>query len=231
MKKLLLFALIFSFVATLVDAQSFTATPVTKTVKVDNLSGETTHYIEVTNTSNKVLNLLWKRKVDFITDGWNTMICDVNLCYAPSTNEVAKTSTVAAGATVEFKVLVQPNEIPGEAKVTLTIFEDGNETNTNTVDVYFNGKTVSTKNLTEFSDLKLYPNPVTESFNLSRTDGLGKAVIYNIVGKQLKAFDLKNSSKNYNVSDLPAGMYIIRIFTDGGKVAKTLRFNKRDINS
>jgi hypothetical protein len=72
----------------------------------------------------------------------------------------------------------------------------------------------------------LYPNPVLESFKLSLSDKFNihnmKVTITDMRGKTVKTFGATDS---YNVSDLAAGIYVVRI-TDG-KYTETKKIVKK----
>jgi hypothetical protein len=81
--------------------------------------------------------------------------------------------------------------------------------------------------------IRLYPNPVTDILHVEPGEtgyGNASAVIYGIRGEKL--LDIKNvgyadSSFRINVSDLPAGLYMIRLLS-GDEVLGTGRFIKSD---
>jgi hypothetical protein len=64
------------------------------------------------------------------------------------------------------------------------------------------------------TDVKIYPNPANNMLYISNISGISKVEIYSVVGNLVKSIeDFPNSrgQAGINVSDLPAGMYIIRI--------------------
>ena len=69
--------------------------------------------------------------------------------------------------------------------------------------------------------LKLYPNPVTTFFSVEDT---GKTVrkieIYSIIGR--KERELNTGFQKIDVSDLPKGIYMVKIYTDDAYVVKKM---------
>ncbi len=64
------------------------------------------------------------------------------------------------------------------------------------------------------SAVQIYPNPANNMLYISNIAGINKVEIYSVVGNLVKSIeDFPNSrgQAGINVSDLPAGMYIIRI--------------------
>ncbi|WP_366523626.1 T9SS type A sorting domain-containing protein [uncultured Kordia sp.] len=66
-----------------------------------------------------------------------------------------------------------------------------------------------------------YPNPVTNSFQISSNNSIENVKLYNITGRLLKTF---NERVHYNISDLVAGIYFVNIKTDlGSKVFRLIK--------
>lgn len=75
------------------------------------------------------------------------------------------------------------------------------------------------------SSLRIYPNPATQSFSISKD--VKDITIYDITGKQVKQF-ARNATKNnsYFVADLNTGIYFVRIKNDSNKmITKKLIIN------
>lgn len=77
-------------------------------------------------------------------------------------------------------------------------------------------------------DLQIFPNPFTSHISLGeKASGLvGKILIFNLVGRQMKSFDFVDGEKYY-VGDLPKGMYLIQLLTKKGNILRTKRISKR----
>ena len=75
-------------------------------------------------------------------------------------------------------------------------------------------------------DIKIYPNPATNYISLSNEEQVEKLVIYNIVGRRVKLFNT-NYSNQYDVVDLPTGMYLVRLIGANEKTIKTVRLSKK----
>ncbi|MHC1775419.1 MAG: T9SS type A sorting domain-containing protein [Lentimicrobium sp.] len=67
---------------------------------------------------------------------------------------------------------------------------------------------------TPSADVKIYPNPANNMLYISNVSGINKVEIYSVVGNLVKSIDDFPNSRGQggiNISDLPAGMYIIRM--------------------
>lgn len=75
-------------------------------------------------------------------------------------------------------------------------------------------------------ELRVFPNPATDSFSLVENDLVDKIVLYNIIGREVKTFDYKDNQK-YSLLDLPEGMYFVSMINLEKGVLKTVRISKR----
>jgi hypothetical protein len=67
------------------------------------------------------------------------------------------------------------------------------------------------------STITIYPNPTKDYINISvENDKIENVEIYNLTGKLVK----QEKSNKINISNLPVGMYIIKVETDGGNCIK-----------
>lgn len=81
--------------------------------------------------------------------------------------------------------------------------------------------TVTVLSTEDFSKLgvKLFPNPVQDSFTIQGEVVLEKLGIYNLLGQQVKMF-AKPQQNTFSIVDLPQGTYVIKLQTEKG-VANT----------
>ena len=76
----------------------------------------------------------------------------------------------------------------------------------------------------DIADLKLYPNPTSNSFQI--TEPVENVSVYDITGKFIKAFNGDFPARyKFGVSDMTAGMYLIKIESFEGFVTKRLIIN------
>ena len=66
-----------------------------------------------------------------------------------------------------------------------------------------------------FSNFKLYPNPVKDSFVISYKDeNMLNVSIHNLLGKQVMKTKISSSIETVDVSNLSKGTYIVSINSD-----------------
>ena len=70
---------------------------------------------------------------------------------------------------------------------------------------------------------KLYPNPVNELFTLEIYDkSVASCLIYNSNGQMIKTLNINGNFNTYNISNLKAGLYIIKIPTQSGFIIRKM---------
>ena len=78
----------------------------------------------------------------------------------------------------------------------------------------------------EAYELRVFPNPMTDSFQVVDNIIVDEIVIYNIIGRKIRTFT-HESNKKYSLGDMPDGMYFISLISETEGVLKTLRISKR----
>lgn len=77
------------------------------------------------------------------------------------------------------------------------------------------------------SKLSIYPNPATDFIALSEYTGIHEMVVYNLVGKPMKNFQVTMQDQRFDVTDLPDGVYLVQMLDANKKPIKTQRLSKR----
>lgn len=170
---------------------------------------------------------------DDFPEDWKFQICDINLCYnwdvSRSSTSSFLTNVIPAGATVLYTIKIQNSAstddmvipISGESTGTLKIFG-----NSDFVDPSAETScSVSTENV-DIEDLVIYPNPTTDVFQIKNDANIATVSIYNIVGRQVSSVNHTQGAV-HDVSNLRAGMYLVRLENNNGEVVKAMRLSKR----
>jgi hypothetical protein len=74
----------------------------------------------------------------------------------------------------------------------------------------------------EDNSITLYPNPASESINISSENIIKYLEIYNPLGQKVYQIEVNNKSKSININSLPKGIYIIGVNTEKGYINKKL---------
>jgi len=211
----------------LLNAQTIEVTPATKNVPVDIKVFDTPHYLEIKNNGTKPIRIDWKKTVFYKTEEWGISICDTINCYIPNGPDTAQLyCLINPGTVLEYKIIAYPHETEGEALVGLKIWEYGNEANSTTVEVHFNGL-ISTDN-PELSSLKVFPNPVKDALSLENNQSfeLGDIFVYNAIGALVKQIKSDGFSNRYDISELNDGLYFMKIYSRDNLSSAIKRFVK-----
>jgi Secretion system C-terminal sorting domain len=224
MKYTLLFTLFLTTILRGGAQVTITLTPDVLNTGVLVDSFETRAKATLKNTSTTTKKFTWTRTIKSMTSGWACLVCDKNLCWASTVNTPVDQIELAAGATSNMDVYIRPDKKVGAAVVELKIVEVGNETNTVTGKYNFS-TTTRTRDIKDNNSLRIYPNPTVEYFQITDNDLVEKVVIYNIIGRQMRAYKAVEGMK-YTVNDLPDGLYIIRLLSSSGATVKTVRLSK-----
>ncbi|MEM0994975.1 MAG: T9SS type A sorting domain-containing protein, partial [Bacteroidota bacterium] len=139
---------------------------------------------------------------------------------------IESSSTVTAGSIVEF-FAVEVIELKPDFHA-----QSGSDFSARIDDCeffFFNDETIEqrtdeTNESIERNTLPLlFPNPVGQQLNIR--DGIGQAVIYNMLGQEMQAFEIRDELHSLDVSSLVNGQYVLLILRDSGERV-TLAFVK-----
>ncbi|MEM9849583.1 MAG: T9SS type A sorting domain-containing protein, partial [Bacteroidota bacterium] len=72
----------------------------------------------------------------------------------------------------------------------------------------------------------LYPNPSGSILQLANTQDVKRMIVYNMVGRAVKDFEVE-SETDYDIGNLPNGIYLVGLFDEKGNIIKTVRVSKR----
>ncbi len=179
----------------------------------------------ITNNSSNTITVRWERTEDIISD-WQSFVCDKVLCYLP--NKDFAEFQMEPGETTYFKVTLVPGS-DGSGSVSVDLFDVDNPT-TDRVNFTYYGSTLSSsiKGVTEKKSYSIFPNPANDEFSLKGLNSDIQSIsIFSIVGREVKTFARPVDGQKFNVSDLPRGMYLVRLTGKNDTLIRTLRLNKR----
>lgn len=245
MKKFIPFAflLVFSFYLSAqytleVYPESYQGTFELDLDEEDVLYKDYTVHGHVVNTSNVPIQLRWKIEIIEAPAEWDFQVCDNTQCYGFDV-----TSNVDPALPLDAPVYLEPGDtsildfhvwprlIFGkvEAKIHLTPADDFN--NIITSACYTDVEVIEfVTNVTEAerAALRVYPNPTSNYISISENSVVQELNVYNILGKQVRSFQASNGTQ-YDISDLPDGIYLVSLLDNQSDIVKTLRVNKRSV--
>lgn len=178
-------------------------------------------------TGEDTVRIVWERNIHSLPDGWETAVCDPNLCYQPGVS--TESFIVVPNQIFDLAVHVYPRKIQGDSgKVSVTLYEESNPEETFEYTYSFENSTMSSVSDKSGSVERpsIYPNPAEDHFFIKNDESVVIVEIYNLVGQLVQRRNYLNS-KQVNVSDLHPGMYFIKLLDPGHRIIRTLRLNKR----
>lgn len=239
-KNILLLFFLFIGIGSL-SAQSFKIEPLPAYATADlqdaNTSpGDVVAHAEITNLTNEDLSLRWKRTEMVMPEGWTSGICDINYCYG--IEEGRQDFILPAGSTGRLDVHIYPGGTPGSIAnganpgmstvlLTVTNLNNTEDTLSGIYYVEVTGDPVISSTVNpEIQEIKLFPNPTSEYFELSNPSGLvDQIAVHNILGRQVDQFNAVE--QRFDVAELPQGLYLVSLMDDKENILKTMRLQKR----
>ncbi len=229
---------LFVHVALAQPVMSLQPNPVNKTFAVDLTDPTLDLELHATlkNETAQEIRLKWTRVVKNAPLDWDTQVCDNNFCYLPHINTnidaalgLNEPVVLAPGESFNLIFHVLPNSTPGEGAFEL-VFALASAPNT-PIDTAFytipvSAITTSARFDVRKSDIRVFPNPATDYFELTNSAGVDQLVIYNLLGRQVRNYRV-NGGQLYNVSDLPDGLYLVSMVSNRQGIVRTVRLNKR----
>jgi hypothetical protein len=215
MKKIILLSLI-SLFSLAGFSQSYTISNRNSLLSGTPSSDHFESIITITNTSNADIKYTWYKLSQNLQTGWTTQLCDPVTCFDPIPD--SNNFTLKAGKSSTFSVKVNPNNISGLGKITLGLKVDGTN-NFDTITFNINSWALGVNNnLSKLPELSVYPNPAQNEININFDSKFSYQVeILNIIGNRVKVISNLEGHSKLDVSDLPDGVYIVRL-NDRGRL-------------
>jgi hypothetical protein len=184
-------------------------------------------YADVTNTTNRNMNIKAARKeISLVNNTWN-QICWAGLCYSPSTDTSVNYLLIKAGETAsganEFSGHYTPSGQIGTTVIEFTFYNIDNPAENVSVVVKFWASPVGIAEDVmkggKISDA--YPNPATSFINvdyqLTTEVEQAKVRIINLLGAVVSESEIEPSGNNLkiDVSNLESGVYFYSVLVNG----------------
>jgi hypothetical protein len=226
MKQILLSIIFFLFIVQLSAQVTLSLSPDLVMTDVDPTEFETVAHSFITNKGAESVIVKWRRQVEDITMGWNSAICDINMCYSVEVDTTPPESyiTLAPGDSSMLDVHIRPFSLDGSAKIKVTVIDVNNAENSVTGEFLFNQVSAAVNQKVE--SIRIFPNPAIDYFELSNYDRVDQVVVYNLVGQEIRRFNAFPGAK-FDLNALQRDIYLVRVMDRRQKVIKTFRLTKR----
>jgi hypothetical protein len=164
-------------------------------------------YIDETDFVGKVFNL------KFVRAGGEALEVNFNSASSPS---------LVGGTWISIDVAVDLSAFTDLKQFGIT---NNNKNNSWYDNLYFYKAATLGVSDNELLDVSMYPNPASDRLNISASNTIKNASIFNILGKKVMSLEINKNSESIDVSNLSSGMYIIK-YTIGNAVG-TAKFIKQ----
>lgn len=223
MKQNILLLFFLSLGSTMLIAQNieFDVSPVVVTdIAADDFEG-VAHSI-VTNTGDAQRSFTWVRNIVEKTDEWAVAVCDNVQCYSPPVGTEDFVLGANTGGTMD--VHAYPNSVDGSAVVEIVVTDNDDASLTMSNLYYFNTEPSSTTEAS-LQTIKVYPNPSNGLFSVKGGKQIASVQVFSLTGRQVKSFTY-NDGQWYDISNLPAGTYLVRLVDRDAQQLVTKLINK-----
>jgi hypothetical protein len=197
--------------------------PSTSVITVKTTDLDVAAKANLKNNSKDSIIVKWTRKIENITQGWSSAVCDKNFCYIPTIDTMRL--LLGPGEISNMDIHIYPMGISGSAKVIVKMEQVGNPASSVTGTYLFN-QTTPLKSDSDKSSIQLFPNPAGDYFMVNSPIVLGKIELYNITGEKAKTY-YAYKDKRYYIDDLPAGIYMARLLNLSQEIVKTVVLKKK----
>ena len=133
--------------------------------------------------------------------------------------------TVSGGGTYPEGTVVRIEATALEGFV-FTSWNDENTENPRYITVNGNATFIASFDLatgiveTAVSEINLFPNPATDILNITSSETISEVEIVNVMGQVVKRIEVNSDNAVCDVEDLKAGVYMVRIHTEGTVVSQ-----------
>ena len=188
--------------------------------KTGKVWGKATEFEVVAHNSVRNLgataDFTWKRMNQNFPSQWKAAICDNIACWDVSV--LRGTVSIGANDSSLIDFHFYPYGQTGFGTENLLIWKGNDSLNADTIKFELNAVGTSKNSQKDNNLLNLYPNPAKNTLNLnfeSSTQNV-KVEIYDVLGNIIIKHRHSQPTSGINISDLPNGLYVLRVF-DGDK--------------
>ncbi len=179
---------------------------------------------------------------------WDMYLCDNILCYTKNVRQTPagafKINRFYENVPSEWMFHTEPKLTEGHSTVTVNTYyldySTANHTPLDFSDIEYDGDTLSMSTHSfdvtissgvavediDLSEVKIFPNPTSDVFQVKSDEHVKSIGVYNVVGKLVEEMNHTNG-QTHNIEHLNKGMYLVRLMSDDGQVIKTMKLSKR----
>jgi hypothetical protein len=186
----------------------------------------------ISNKSDKEVSIWWELiKGENFPSAWKTIMCDIELCYDINADKCdpRRGNKIDAGKSISFKLDLLSENTKGNTTMQVKLYDDKDFKNlvsqTKAGAAVVADIALSSNNF-NLEELVIYPNPADNFFFIKSDQNVNKVVFSNIMSKEIRS-ETHNKGQSHDITELPRGIYLVRLIDNKGRTIKTLKLNKR----
>lgn len=197
----------------------------------------------ITNNTSNPITINWNVVATNFPSDWIGLvgICDNATCYSNGSNAALWNGTTGP---VHASNPYQPG-VPGDFHLqmdlttatsggtywlTVSMNQQGALGASKTETYVITKGNLGVNNVNNDDNISLYPNPATSNINVvyGQNAGVKNIAVYNIIGKVMTFYKVTNNgSANLDISNIPSGVYFIRLLDANGGTVATRKFTRQ----
>jgi len=187
---------------------------------------------KITNISSETITIKWTQTLWDQPFEWQTEISDRDNYYFTDESGYAESEYVMPlelkpGESFYLSIYVYPNGRAGTATYVVDLVDYKNPKKTlETLTFYVNIQHPKKEAAVHIRQVKLYPNPAPDYFEITPNILVSKIRLYNSIGQRIRTFETIPGMK-YDISKIPDGLYLAELLDSDNKALKTFRLLKR----
>lgn len=202
-------------------AQSFDAHPASSTVTGSSQEFELVLHSFIVNESADSM-FTWKRITNDLPSAWQASVCDAITCWSPTVDR--SSLIIVPGDSSILDPHFYLNNAAGSGHIQIAVWSGSDSANADTVEFFANTWALFAAKVSNDKAVKVYPNPTQGHLHLDfESTGKVEVEIFDVLGKKMRSFSHEGEHSSMDLSDLPNGLYIIRISENGEVYSRTFR--------
>ncbi|RYE24425.1 MAG: T9SS type A sorting domain-containing protein [Sphingobacteriales bacterium] len=238
-KALLVFLSVVSVFAA--KAQATFTTPADTLFAIMNSEGSVEVYNNITPTGASVTidwHITYQNIPSSITSLNILGICDNKTCYMysgsnPGWNDMHTTKEILPNDNnlKLFKMLIDAESYPANANgpyyITVMLMDHNSSYMKNVTFAIQKFPTSVSSVAKAGDDISIYPNPARNEINAVFNSNIKTIAVYNLIGKVVSVYKVNGSSAKLDLSNVPSGIYFMRLVDNAGQIVATRRFTRQ----
>ena len=220
-----LLLLLAGFYGTLSAQSSFTVSATEVWTITPHTTQDMEAHFDITNRTAQTQTIRWTRNVIEITSGCESQVCDLNICYTP----VVSTKTFDIDPNFTGPIIMHflnfDTLLGSEAIIDLNMAHAKDPADSVIVTFLYTSPLSNTGQPLPAADVKLFPNPTVDYFQLSNADAVSRIRVFAADSRVVARFTA-TPDRQYSLADQAPGVYYLALEDEHGRVFQAIRLVK-----